>query len=135
MRKVDSLIANALGREEVLRIVQARLAFREWSEVVGEFLAERSHPDRYERGTIWVAVEGSAWAQELRMIRDTILERLRARSGRSDLFQDIRFGVRPLPPKSPEGHTLAVIELPEDHRSIREIAEERLAHWPDEKGD
>lgn len=69
------------------------------------------------------------------MIKHTILDRLRARSGRPDLFVDVRFGVRPLPPKNPQGQTLAVIEIEPDGRSIREIAEERLREWPDAEGD
>ncbi len=63
-------------------------------------MAERSHPDRFGRGTLWVAVEGSAWAQELRMIKDKILERLDEAAGEQGLFTDVRFGVRALPPRA-----------------------------------
>jgi hypothetical protein len=97
-------------------------------------LAERSHPDRYGRGTVWVAVEGSAWAQELRMMKDKILRRLDEVAGEPGLFTDVRFGVRPLPnrPDSTK-ETPAPAEKEElKELSIREIAERRLAKWKHE---
>ena len=136
MKKLRAIIPEALGRDEVLRVARAQRALRNWSEIVGPELARRSQPDRFERGTVWVAVTGSAWAQELRMIKDRILERLRDASGEQDLFRDVRFGVRPIV-KEPERTE------PEDppkprpvsEMSIREIAERRLRNWPHASGD
>lgn len=125
------MLSPAVGREEVLRAAQAIKILRDWPAIVGEAMATRSHPDRYDRGTVWVAVEGSAWAQELRMQKDQILERLDSRG--KGLFSDVRFGVRSLP-KEP-------IPLPEKPKqvpaqteglSIREIAERRIKEWRDE---
>ena len=78
-------------------MARAQRAFRRWPEVVGPFLATRSWPDRFSRGTVWVAVEGSSWAQELRMLKGQILSRLREVAADRALFQDVRFGVRRLP--------------------------------------
>lgn len=137
MKKVKDVLHVALANDEVLRASRAQAAMRRWPEVVGSMLAERSHPDRYGRGTVWVAVQGSAWAQELRMMKDKILTRLGEVSGEPSLFKDVRFGVRPLPerfvphvekPARPED--IDVKEL-----TIREIAERRLARWKDEGGD
>jgi predicted nucleic acid-binding Zn ribbon protein len=102
---------------------------RDWTEIVGEGLASRSHPDRYGKGIVWVAVQGSAWAQELRMRKETILQRLRERSGDASLFTDVRFGVRPLPAvEEPEVPTPESEPLPrETELTIREIAQRRLA--------
>lgn len=132
MRRLDTMLPSAIARDEVLKAARAQLALRDWAEVVGEQLAERSHPDRYDHGTVWVAVEGSAWAQELRMSREVILGRLRRRCGEPDLFQEIRFGVRPIRRDEPvlnepfdeEGHKQSIRGL-----SIREIAERRLEAW------
>lgn len=125
---------EALGREEVLRMAQAHTILRDWEAIVGPGLAERSQPDRYERGTVWVAVTGSAWAQELRMIKPQILSRLAERAGNAELFRDIRFGVRPVrhetaPPPEPELPPRPPPPRPEG--SIREIAERRLRKWMD----
>ena len=135
MRQVAQMLAAALGRDEVLRMARAQSILKRWDLVVGEALAERSWPDKFERGTVWVAVEGSAWAQELRMIKELILDRLRERSGDPSMFIDLRFGVRPV--------RKAVVETPvqtiskeereiKSAQSIREIAEKRLREWPGE---
>jgi predicted nucleic acid-binding Zn ribbon protein len=124
------MLSPAVGREEVMRAAQAVKILRDWPEIVGEAMATRSHPDRYDRGTVWVAVQGSAWAQELRMQKDQILERLESRG--KGLFMDVRFGVRPLPkepiplPEKPTGNRSETEGL-----SIREIAERRLRNWRD----
>lgn len=124
------MLSRAVGRDEVLRMARAQQVLRDWPEIVGEGLSQRSHPDRYGRGVVWVAVQGSAWAQELRMQKDTILRRLRERCGDSSLFTDVRFGVRPLPaleaPLLDSETPLASLDRGTD-LTIREIAERRLA--------
>lgn len=134
MRQV---LPAAMGNEDVLRAARAQAAMRRWPEVVGVMLADRSHPDRYGRGTVWVAVEGSAWAQELRMMKDKILRRLDEVAGEAGLFTDVRFGVRPLPKPSPATEETAppVENKNVKELSIREIAERRLAKWNNEGRD
>jgi len=134
MKKVKDVLHVALGNDEVLRAARAQATMRRWAEVVGPMLAERSHPDRYGRGTVWVAVQGSAWAQELRMIKDKILNRLGELSGEPSLFKDVRFGVRPLPERfvAEVENTLRPGDVDVKELSIREIAERRLARWKDE---
>src|ERR1051325_7399376 len=80
MRSLQGMLGQAIGKEEVLRMARAQRVLREWPEIVGHAMAARSHPERYDHGTVWVAVTGSAWAQELRMIKDVILARLEERS-------------------------------------------------------
>ena len=127
MRKIGRMLPDALGREEVLRKARAQQVLRRWEEVVGTEMARRSWPDGYTHGTVWVAVSGSSWASELRMIRDTILQKLGSMSGERDLFIDIRFGQRKLPDREQP-----IAEEPPDTTakdtslSIREIAERRL---------
>lgn len=130
------MLGQAVGREEVLRAARAQRALREWPDIVGEQMAARSNPERYDRGTVWVAVEGSAWAQELRMIKDVIISRLEQKAGESGLFLDVRFGVRPLPkreePEKPE--VFAVVNDDRGELSIAEIAARRLRKWRDQGG-
>lgn len=133
MRRLSNMLPVAVAREEVLKAARAQKVLRDWPTFVGSSLAGRSHPDRYDHGTVWVAVESSTWAQELRMNRETILARLRERSGEDSLFQDIRFGVRPIRREDPllnepleedDAHKESIKGL-----SIREIAERRLKQW------
>ncbi len=134
MRKAKDVLNSAIENHEILSAARAQAILRRWPEVVGTMLAEKSHPDRYGRGTVWVAVQGSAWAQELRMMKETILTRLGDLSGEPSLFKDVRFGVRPLPNRISEDSTKPAEEPEPDLRelSIREIAERRLARWKHE---
>ena len=126
------MLRSALGRPEVVKAARAWRIMHRWPEIVGEGLAERSTPDRYDRGTVWVATRGSAWAQELRLMKETILERMNAMAG-DRLFTEVRFGVRaakPAPIPAPEPETAKLDEAPGDWReglSILEIARRRMA--------
>jgi len=131
LRKVQDVLPKAVEQAEALRGARAQNALRAWETIVGPVLAQKSWPDRYGNGTVWVAVEGSAWAQELRMMRETILDRLRERSGEPALFKAVRFGVRPLPERplvveETEPEPAASPDEEYRHLSIREIARRRL---------
>ncbi len=135
MRKLQSILPDTFDAQEVVRTARAQRVLREWPEIVGKHLAARSRPERVDRGVVWIAVEGSAWAQELRMMRDVILDRLRSRAGDASLFKDLRFGVRPLPlpedvPAEADAKVEDISEL-----TIREIAERRLARWNENGSD
>lgn len=95
MKRVDGLLGMALGRPEVLRAARAQKAMQKWGEVVGEALADKSFPDRFDRGTLWVVATGSAWAQEIRLRKEEIVRRLNEAAGEAGLFNEIRVGVRP----------------------------------------
>lgn len=117
-------------------MARAQSFLRRWEEIVGPMLATKSWPDRWDHGTVWVSVTSASWAQELRMMKGTILGRLATMSQEGDLFTSVRFGVRPIrrelaPPE-------AIIETPyepaPEHLSLREIAERRLARWDEGSG-
>lgn len=137
MRALRDVLGGALEKADVLRAARAHRVLRRWPEVVGAALAARSWPDRYERGTVWVAVEGSAWASELRMMKPRLLGRLNNLAGEPTLFQDLRFGDRApregleareeVPPEEPP------IERPDlAGLTIAEIAAKRMKQWEDE---
>ena len=134
MKKVGQVLKDSVMSDEMLDATRAQRALQCWPEVVGEKLAEKCRPDRYTRGTVWVAVSGAAWAQELRMMKDVLLERLRTLSGEENLFTDIRFGVRKLPPIPGEAMAESPVVVERKDLTIREIAAQRLARWKDETG-
>jgi predicted nucleic acid-binding Zn ribbon protein len=135
VRKLGRVLPEAVHAEEVHRKARAQTVLRRWEEVVGSEMAKRSWPDGYTRGTVWVAVKGSAWASELRLIREQILAKLRWMANDQGLFTDIRFGQRKLPDRDEEVLEAQPESLSRDTPlTIREIAERRLAKRSTEGG-
>lgn len=94
MRQLSDVLPEALGRADVLRAARALRVARQWEAVVGQILAARSAPDRFDHGTLWVSVTTSVWAQEIRLRRESILERLNEVAGERGLFRELRVTVQ-----------------------------------------
>jgi hypothetical protein len=68
-------------RSFVLRIAGEKYHFLalialSWKDIVGELLAERSAPEKYEHHVLFVKVTNPTWMQELVLIKPMILSRL-----------------------------------------------------------
>ncbi len=77
---------------------EGRVSWQQWRAVVGSRVAARSRPDNIDAGTLWVTVTSNAWAQELSMLRRTIIGRLR---GAGAKIERLRFRVGKVEPLRP----------------------------------
>ncbi|HRJ27106.1 MAG TPA: DUF721 domain-containing protein [Fimbriimonadaceae bacterium] len=102
MRKLSDLMGHALEQREVLRTGRAQLALRGWDEILGQPLNLHAQPEKYDRGVLFVAATGSAWANEIRIRKETLLARLNDRANDARLFNDLRVSVKNFPAKSEE---------------------------------
>lgn len=89
MRKLEDLMGDAIGHRDVLLAARAQMAFQHWPVAVGEVLADKVFPDRFERGVLFVTSESSVWAQEVVLQRKMIIARLNELCG-ENLFKDIK---------------------------------------------
>ena len=87
------LLGKALGRKEIFERLEARQVSKSWANAVGEHLASRSSPEKFEFGILTVAVTSAPWLQELRLRQKELLDRLNAAAGR-ELFTELKFVVR-----------------------------------------
>lgn len=94
MKRLNEMLEGAVGRPEMLRQSRAQRVMRLWREVVGEGIAVHCVPDKYDKGVLWLAASGSAWAQEIRLKKDELLLKLNEAAG-EELFRDLRIGTRP----------------------------------------
>jgi Dna[CI] antecedent, DciA len=133
MNPIQNLLNSTVVAPEVLKASRAISVMRKWELVVGKDMANRSWPERFDHGTVWVAVTGSAWAQELRMQKDEIISRLNTIADEPGLFVNARFGVRPLK-REIEGEPEEIEVADTEGLTIREIAEKRLQAWRDASG-
>ena len=121
---VKKLLKSAVDSEEIMRASEANRILRQWPSIVGPLLNQKSRPDRFDHGTVWVAVSSSEWAQELRLKQQEILKRLRRLSPDPELFKQLRFGLRDFEPLTEEIES-EEIETQPDLRSMEEIIAER----------
>jgi hypothetical protein len=73
-----------LYRDFVLKIAGERyrllaLIALSWRDTVGDLLAERSTPEKYEHHVLFVKVSNPSWMQELILIKQDIISRLNSR--------------------------------------------------------
>ncbi|MFA5509594.1 MAG: DUF721 domain-containing protein [Candidatus Cloacimonetes bacterium] len=47
--------------------------YQNWKDVVGELLAQKSYPLRFQDGILYVAVENNSWQQELLLHKEEII--------------------------------------------------------------
>lgn len=56
--------------------VNVHLLLGRWVELVGEAVAEHSHPEAFVKGTVLVRTDSTAWASQLRLMAPQILARM-----------------------------------------------------------
>ena len=89
MEDVSGVVARllrGLGLEDGLR---GWRAVEGWPETVGPNLARRTRAVEYRDGTLLVEVEGSAWMQEMSLLKPQLIQRINARLG-ADVVRDVR---------------------------------------------
>jgi hypothetical protein len=126
--RINSTVGAAIDRPEIIRAALAIRAMKHWDEIVGASMAEKSWPDKFDGHILWVACTGSAWAQELRMMRESILVKLNEYCESDKLFADVRFGVRPIK-RIKEISKVEEVVAEFGTMSIRDIATNRLRNW------
>jgi len=93
MKKLNEMLGDAVGRPDVLKAARAQRVMKDWAAIVGDFLASKSEPDRYEHGVLWVTATGSEWSQEMRLQKASILAKLNTAAG-ENLFTNLRITTR-----------------------------------------
>lgn len=97
-KKRDPLLVGsvlATTKSTTARLAGVSLDWITWRDIVGERVARRTVPGKIEDGVLVVGVESPVWAQELSLLSEEVVGRLRRR-GFS--VSSIRF--RPTPPKT-----------------------------------
>ena len=67
-------------------------AVKEWARVVGIRIASHSRAVSYNQGTLEVEVDGSAWMQELNILKRQLIRTLNRELG-PDTVRDVRYVV------------------------------------------
>ena len=91
--QVAVTIESLLKKQSLWPEVMRWAAIEVWDKAVGEKVATRARPFAVSAGCLMVAVESSAWRQELHLMKPAILRRLNSMLG-GEYLKDIRFAAR-----------------------------------------
>lgn len=86
---VGNLIQQSLDKMGLLPKAKRFLVFWSWARIVGD-IARNARPRRIDGDVLYVATTSSAWAQELTLMRKSIISRINAHLG-GNYINDIRF--------------------------------------------
>jgi len=79
-----------LNRHGIAKEIREHRLLLEWNKVVGERVANRTLPDRLEKGVLWVRVETSSWMHQLSFMKDEIIVKANELCG-EELVTDLHF--------------------------------------------
>lgn len=99
--RVSDLLEEVLSSQGLRSVAWMARLVSSWPEIVGPLLSGKTSPAKLRARVLTVLVLNHAWAQELQLRKQDLLDRIRAILGNEEVA-DIRFLVGPLPESEPE---------------------------------
>jgi predicted nucleic acid-binding Zn ribbon protein len=87
---MGAALRDLTHRLGIVRTLSEYDVLTSWDALVGEQIARVARPERFENGTLFVAVGSAPWRAELSMRRMEILERINGAIGRK-VVKELRF--------------------------------------------
>jgi hypothetical protein len=116
-----SLLERVFAGQPAEKRLRESRVWQVWGETVGEQIAGKSQPAAFRDGTLTVRVSGSAWLQQLSLMKQDIIQQLNAAVG-EPLVTDIFFKQGSLPGQPEQSEKPAPLK-----RKLSEAEKQRLA--------
>lgn len=91
--RLDSLFAELFKKRQWDKRLALHAVFRDWPQVVGPEIAERTAPQVIRGTVLWIAVSDSVWMQQLHLQKQILLERINAKVRGTEKISDVRFQI------------------------------------------
>ena len=91
--RLDALFSELFKKRQWDKRLALHGVFRNWPQVVGPEIAERTAPQVIRGTVLWIAVSDSVWMQQLHLQKQALLEHINANVGGSEKISDIRFQI------------------------------------------
>ena len=91
--RIDALFADLFKKRQWDKRLALHAVFRNWPQVVGPEIAERTAPQVIRGTVLWIAVSDSVWMQQLHLQKQALLEQINANVRGSEKISDIRFQI------------------------------------------
>ena len=89
---IGSILPKVLENLGIKKGVEAHKSLVFWDKVVGKQIAKHTKPISVRKGTLFVKVEGSVWANELSLLKKKIINKLNKLMGYESI-KDIVFKI------------------------------------------
>ena len=91
--RIDALFAELFKKRQWDKRLALHAVFRNWPQVVGSEIAERTEPQVIRGTVLWIAVSDSVWMQQLHLQKQTLLEHINSNLRGSAEISDVRFQI------------------------------------------
>jgi len=88
--KGRTVFNNVLKRHHIAKEIREHRLLLQWEKIVGKRIANRTLPDRLQKGVLWVRVESSSWMHQLSFMKADIIEKANELCG-EDVVSDLHF--------------------------------------------
>jgi len=93
MKKIEdigSIIKDVVKSSGMKSNLNISNIFNRWKEIVGDEICKKAKPFRITRGTLYVSVATSTWANELNLMSDQLIKKINSFIG-EEVVKGIRF--------------------------------------------
>jgi len=91
--RIDALFSELFKKRQWDKRLALHAVFRNWPQVVGPEIAERTAPQVIRGTVLWIAVSDSVWMQQLHLQKQTLLEHINANVRGAEKISDVRFQI------------------------------------------
>jgi len=87
---IGSIIEGIIkGTDINYRLIESKI-FIHWEDIVGTEISKKAKPERITRGTLYLSVSTSIWANELSLMSDKLIEKINSFIG-EEVVKKIKF--------------------------------------------
>ncbi|MFH1019528.1 MAG: DUF721 domain-containing protein [Pseudomonadota bacterium] len=91
--RIDALFVELFKKRQWDKRLALHAIFRNWPQVVGPEIAERTEPQVIRGTVLWIAVSDSVWMQQLHLQKQPLLEHINSNLRGAGKISDIRFQI------------------------------------------
>ena len=88
--KIGNVFTQLFSDLGIDKAIQQNMAVAQWSEIVGERIAEISEAERIEKGVLFVKVNSPVWRNELGFMKSSLINSVNEALAKN-IVKDIKF--------------------------------------------
>lgn len=88
--KIGNVFTQLFNDLGIDKAIQQNMAVSQWSEIVGERIAEISEAERIEKGVLFVKVSSPVWRNELVFMKSSLINSVNEALAKN-IVKDIKF--------------------------------------------